>query len=51
MKREDALFALVGSKVPPTTPQEMTTIQLALLEMFKTELKEILKIVRECEDA
>lgn len=51
MKREDALFALVGSKVPPSTPQEMTTIQLALLEMFKKELKEIQKIVRECEDA
>jgi hypothetical protein len=51
MTREDALFALVGTKSMPYNAEECHTLQLAILEMFKKELKRIRQSVGTWPDA
>ncbi len=46
LTKEDALFALVGSKNEPSREQEYSTLQKAILDMYETELKGILSEVR-----
>ncbi len=51
LTKEDALYALVGSKNEPFGEQEFLTLQKAVLDMYKTELMGILDEVKTWEDA
>lgn len=51
LTKEDALFALVGSKNEPYGEQEFLTLQKAILDMYKSELTDILKAVKTWENA
>ena len=51
LSREDALFALIGSKNDPLSELDFLTLQKAILDMYKKELTGILSEVKTWENA
>lgn len=51
LSREDALFALIGSKNDPHSELDFLTLQKAILDMYKKELTGILSEVKTWENA
>ena len=51
LTKEDALYALVGSKNEPYGDKDFLTLQKAVLDMYKNELTDILREVKTWENA